>query len=45
MMDAHAPQAVGPDDDAFHFGSMSNRWWETETCWFSFHEPRRALGG
>lgn len=24
---------------------MSDRWWETETVWFSFHHPERRLGG
>ena len=32
-------------DDAFHFDQMTDRWWETETCWFSFCEPERKLGG
>lgn len=32
-------------DDAFHFDQMSDRWWETETCWFSFYHPQRKLGG
>ena len=31
------------DDDGFH--RLSDRWWETETCWFSFHVPERRLGG
>jgi hypothetical protein len=35
----------GPDDDGFHFEVMSDRWWETETSWFSFHHPQRRLGG
>jgi hypothetical protein len=34
-----------PQDDGFHFTQMSDRWWETETCWFSFHHPGRRLGG
>ena len=34
-----------PDDDGFHFGAMSDRWWETETSWFSFCHPERRLGG
>ena len=34
-----------PEDDRFHFDAMSDRWWETETCWFSFHHPERRLGG
>ena len=33
------------EDDSFHFDVMSNRWWETETAWFSFHVPERRLGG
>ena len=32
-------------DDGFHFSTMSDRWWETETCWFSFNKPERRLGG
>jgi hypothetical protein len=32
-----------PDDDALH--TLSGRWWETETAWFSFHVPSRRLGG
>ena len=32
-------------DDGFHFDVLSERWWETETCWFSFHHPERRLGG
>jgi hypothetical protein len=32
-------------DDRFHFGQMSDRWWETETAWFSFCHPERGLGG
>ena len=32
-------------DDDFHFGQMSDKWWETETCWFSFAVPERKLGG
>jgi hypothetical protein len=34
-----------PEDDGFHFDVMSDRWWETETSWFSFHHPGRRLGG
>lgn len=33
------------EDDGFHFDVLSERWWETETCWFSFHHPERRLGG
>ena len=32
-------------DDRFHFDKLSDRWWETETCWFSFAAPERRLGG
>jgi hypothetical protein len=32
-------------DDSFHFDRMSDRWWETETAWFSFCVPERRLGG
>jgi hypothetical protein len=32
-------------DDGFHFTTMTDRWWETETCWFSFHHRERRLGG
>jgi hypothetical protein len=32
-------------DDSFHFDQMTDRWWETETAWFSFCEPERRLGG
>ena len=35
----------GPDDDGLHTAVMSDRWWETETAWFSFHVPERRLGG
>jgi len=44
-----APKAEAPTftarDDGFHFDVMSDRWWETETAWFSFHHPGRRLGG
>jgi hypothetical protein len=33
------------DDDGFHFAAMSDRWWETETSWFSFSNVERRLGG
>ena len=33
------------DDDRFHFDKLSDRWWETETSWFSFCHPERKLGG
>ena len=32
-------------DDRFHFDQMSDRWWETETAWFSFCHPERKIGG
>lgn len=35
----------GPQDDEFHADQMSDRWWETETAWFSFCVPERRLGG
>jgi hypothetical protein len=37
--------AFTPNDDGFHFDVMTDRWWETETSWFSFHDPARRLGG
>ena len=36
---------IGPDDDDFHDAVMSGRWWETETCWFSWNVPERRMGG
>lgn len=41
----NAIRPFGPEDDKFHFDRMSDRWWETETAWFSFCVPERALGG
>ena len=35
----------GPDDDDFHDAVMSDRWWETETCWFSWNVPERKMAG
>ena len=35
--------AFTPADDGLH--QLSDRWWETETAWFSFHVPERCLGG
>jgi hypothetical protein len=32
-------------DDEFHFDQMSDRWWITETAWFSFCKPEIGLGG
>lgn len=34
-----------PRDDSFHFEEMGADWWATETAWFSFHHPKRRLGG
>ena len=34
-----------PRDDNFHFEQMGDRWWMTETSWFSFCHPARKLGG
>jgi hypothetical protein len=38
-------RTFGPADDDFHDGEMTDRWWETETCWFSWNVPERKLGG
>jgi hypothetical protein len=32
-------------DDDFHDEELTDRWWETETCWFSWNVPERRLGG
>jgi len=50
MPQTHALAAdAGPDftakDDGFHFDVMGDRWWMTETAWFSFCAPERKLGG
>lgn len=34
-----------PVDDGFHIAEASDKWWETETAWFSFHNAERRLGG
>ena len=34
-----------PADDDFHDEELTDRWWETETCWFSWNVPERNLGG
>lgn len=34
-----------PRDDNFHFDEMGDRWWMTETAWFSFFNAERKLGG
>jgi hypothetical protein len=45
-MTARDPAAVfGPDDDQLHTAQLTDRWWETETSWFSFHAPEHRLGG
>lgn len=41
----HGPPVFTAQDDAFHSTVMTDRWWETETAWFSFHVPQRRLGG
>jgi hypothetical protein len=38
-------RTFGPEDDDFHDEEMTDRWWETETCWFSWNVPERQLGG
>ncbi len=40
-----AYRVLGPEDDDFHDEEMTDRWWETETCWFSWNVPERKLGG
>ena len=37
-------QFVAADDD-FHDEELTDRWWETETMWFSWNIPERNLGG
>ncbi len=37
--------SFGPEDDDFHDEALSDRWWETETCWFSWNVPERHMGG
>ena len=36
---------ITPADDNFHFTTMGDRWWMTETSWFAFCVPERKLGG
>ena len=36
---------ITPLDDNFHFAQMGDRWWMTETSWFSFCIPERRIGG
>lgn len=46
VADPKGPQLTFTDrDDSFHFEHMSDRWWETETAWFSFFNAERRLGG
>ncbi len=40
----HYPTISAADDD-FHDEVLTDRWWETETCWFSWNVPERKLGG
>lgn len=44
MTTLQTPQISSRDDD-FHFDEMSDRWWITETAWFSFCKPEIGLGG
>jgi len=37
--------AFTASDDDFHDEVMSDRWWETETSWFSWSVPERRLAG
>jgi hypothetical protein len=32
-------------DDDFHDEQMTDRWWESETNWFSWNVPERRMGG
>jgi hypothetical protein len=34
-----------PADDDFHDEVLSDRWWESETNWFSWNVPERRMGG
>lgn len=40
---ATSGRPFGPEDDSFH--ELGDRWWATETAWFSFHHAQRRLGG
>ena len=46
-LDAIAAQrrypTFGSADDDFHDEIMSDRWWETETNWFSWNVPERNI--
>ena len=44
MTNATKP-AITPQDDNFHFADMGDKWWMTETAWFSFCKPEIGLGG
>ncbi len=35
----------GPADDDFHDEVLTDHWWETETCWFSWNVPERRMSG
>jgi hypothetical protein len=45
MTDDARDQPFTPRDDGFHFDVMGDDGGATETAWFSFHHPDRALGG
>ena len=38
------PTFTAADDD-FHDEQLSDRWWESETNWFSWNVPERRMGG
>ncbi len=38
-------RSFGPADDDFHDEELTDRWWETETMWFSWNVPERRMGG
>lgn len=44
-MTVHDKPAVVPEDDNFHFDVLGDKWWMTETAWFSFCKPEIGLGG
>ncbi|PXW50688.1 hypothetical protein C7450_1249 [Chelatococcus asaccharovorans] len=43
--ESRIPPVITERDDRFHFDEMSDRWWITETAWFSFCKPEIGLGG
>lgn len=45
MSEARSYPVFTEADDDFHDEVMSDRWWETETCWFSWNVPERRMGG